>query len=74
MPTYDFVCKRGHRREERVPMDTPEIRCAVCGAWARRQFSPAAPDQIMIGCGFHTTRSQVAGPKSKYYGGGSFKK
>lgn len=74
MPTYDFVCPQGHVREERTAMDTQEIRCEVCGKPAVRQFSPSRPDQLRMHCGFHVTRSQVAGPKSQYYSGASFKK
>ena len=55
MPTYDYLCRSGHRFElfERMS-DPPEAECPLCGDTATRQISGGA-GFIFRGEGFYIT-------------------
>ena len=61
MPTYEYKCLKGHKREREYPYaDGPQNRivCLVCGEAARLQVS--APAIIFKGSGFYSTDNRPA--------------
>lgn len=47
MPTYDYICGKGHHTEERQGFGVETISCPICGRKAVRV--PVYAEQFIIG-------------------------
>jgi putative FmdB family regulatory protein len=54
MPTYEYVCPRGHEFERLQRMNAGRARCPTCGRLATRRISGGA-GFIFKGSGFYIT-------------------
>ncbi len=75
VPTYDYLCKKGHRFEAFQSMkDEPLEACVECGAGVKRLIGPGA-GFLFRGDGFYITdyRSKTYQDKAKAEAGGSGK-
>jgi len=66
MPTYDFLCPKGHRFEKfyRKVSKTQRVPCPTCGKPAVRQISGGA-GLVFKGSGFYLTDYGRAGAKKQ---------
>ena len=69
MPTYDFLCPKGHRFEKfyRKVSKTQRVACPTCGKPAVRQISGGA-GLVFKGSGFYLTDYGRAGAKQQAEG------
>jgi putative FmdB family regulatory protein len=64
MPTYEYLCPKGHRFEKYYPRmnERRRLRCPTCGKMADRQISGGA-GLVFKGSGFYATDYKRAGEK-----------